>query len=129
MTTLSAVTNTKHTIPPKTRIASIDILRGFVMLLMLVDHVRERFYYHQNVSDPMDIDTTSTELFFTRISAHFCAPVFVFLTGLSAWLYANPDNKPQRSAQSFLLKRGLFVIFIEVTLINFSWFGDYNALY
>lgn len=118
-----------NTTQHKNRLASIDILRGLVMLLMLVDHVRERFYYHQNVSDPMDINTTSTELFFTRITAHFCAPVFVFLTGLSAWLYANPVNKPQRSAQEFLLKRGLFIIFIEVTLINFSWFGDYNALY
>lgn len=113
----------------KKRVASIDILRGIVMLLMLVDHVRERFFYHQQVLDPMDLDSTSTVLFFTRITAHFCAPVFVFLTGLSAWLYANPLNGPQRSAQTFLLKRGLFIIFIEITLINLSWFGNYNALY
>ena len=83
------------------RIASIDILRGLVMLFMLVDHVRERYFYHQNVSDPMDIDVTSPQLFFTRISAHFCAPVFVFLTGLSAWLYSHPANKPARSATPF----------------------------
>ncbi|MGV2871725.1 DUF1624 domain-containing protein [Colwellia sp. E150_009] len=113
----------------KKRIASIDILRGLVMLLMLVDHVRERFFYHHNVTDPITIDETSTSLFFTRITAHFCAPVFVFLTGLSAWLYAHPANKQPRSAQSFLLKRGLFIILIEVSLINFSWFGNYNALY
>ncbi|WP_286234899.1 DUF1624 domain-containing protein [Thalassotalea sediminis] len=113
----------------KKRLVSIDILRGLVMLLMLVDHVRERFFYHHNVADPMILDETDTSLFFTRISAHFCAPVFVFLTGLSAWLYAHPSNGNQRSAQSFLLKRGLFIIFVEITLINFSWFGDYNALY
>ncbi|XPF93191.1 DUF1624 domain-containing protein [Colwellia sp. RE-S-Sl-9] len=113
----------------KKRIASIDILRGFVMLLMLVDHVRERFFYHQNVTDPMTLNETSTELFFTRMTAHLCAPVFVFLTGLSAWLYAHPHNNPTRSASSFLFKRGLFIIFIECTLINFSWFGTYNILY
>ena len=77
----------------KKRVASIDILRGLVMLFMLVDHVRERFFFHQNVGDPMDLDTTSPQLFFTRVSAHFCAPVFVFLTGLSAWLYSHPHNK------------------------------------
>jgi len=113
----------------KKRIASIDILRGFVMLLMLVDHVRNRFFAHQLITDPITINETSTELFFTRMTAHICAPVFVFLTGISAWLYAHPHNKPHRSASSFLLKRGLFIILIECTLINFSWFGSYNILY
>lgn len=113
----------------KKRIASIDILRGLVMIFMLVDHVRERIFYHQNVTDPMTIDQTSTELFFTRMTAHLCAPVFVFLTGLSAWLYSHPHNKAPRSASSFLFKRGLFIIFVECTLINFSWFGNYDILY
>ncbi|GGI80032.1 DUF1624 domain-containing protein [Shewanella gelidii] len=111
------------------RIASIDILRGLVMLLMLVDHVRERLYYHHPISDPMTLDETSVALFFTRIATHFCAPVFVFLTGLSAWLYAHPAQGAPRSASAYLLKRGLFIIGIEVTLINFSWFGAYDALY
>ena len=83
--------------PIKKRIPSIDTLRGFVILLMLVDHVRERFFLHMQVSDPLIIETTSSGLFFTRLSAHLCAPIFVFLTGLSAWLYANPHNKPKRS--------------------------------
>ena len=113
----------------KNRIPSIDILRGLVILLMLVDHVRERVFLHMQVADPMIIDETSSALFFTRFMAHFCAPVFILLTGLSAWLYANPANKPQRNVQSFLLKRGLFIIFLEITLVNFSWFGSYNALY
>lgn len=111
------------------RIASIDILRGFVILLMLVDHVRERFFLHKQVLDPMDIDTTDPELFFTRLSAHLCAPIFVFLTGISAWLYANPSSGIKRSAPSFLFKRGLILILLEVTLINFSWFGAYHTLY
>lgn len=113
----------------KKRIASIDILRGLVMLLMTVDHVRERFFYHLNVSDPMDLDSTSPQLFFTRIIAHFCAPVFVFLTGLSAWLYAHPPARAPRSATSFLFKRGLFIIFIEIAVINWLWSGDYQTLW
>ncbi|MGO4891788.1 DUF1624 domain-containing protein [Flavobacterium sp. W21_SRS_FM6] len=113
----------------KKRIASIDIVRGLVMLLMLVDHVRERFFYHQQVSDPMELDTTSPQLFFTRLSAHFCAPVFVFLSGLSAWLYAHPANKPQRSPRGFLFKRGVFIIFIEIAVINWLWMGSYETLW
>lgn len=126
---LHQASSPNHAVALKKRIASIDILRGLVMLLMLVDHVRERFFYHQNVSDPMALDSISTELFFTRITAHFCAPVFVFLTGLSAWLYANPANKAPRSAAAFLFKRGLFIILVEATLINLSWFGTYHVLY
>ncbi|WP_411991771.1 DUF1624 domain-containing protein [Agarivorans sp. DSG3-1] len=124
-----------HTVTPQNspvkgpRLASIDIMRGLVMVFMLLDHLRERFYYQHKITDPITIEDTEAELFFTRILAHLCAPIFVFLTGVSAWLYANPANKPPRSAQQFLLKRGLFLVLLEVTLINFSWFGAYNALY
>lgn len=113
----------------RSRIQSIDMMRGLVMLIMLLDHVRERFFYHMQVLDPMDLDETSASLFFSRFAAHLCAPVFVFLTGLSAWLYANPANGPARSARSFLLKRGLFLIALEVTLINFSWMGSYHTIW
>ncbi len=113
----------------KKRIASIDVLRGIVMVIMLMDHVRERIYLHMQVSDPMDVSTTSPELFFTRLAAHLCAPVFVFLTGLSAWLYSHPANGKTRSATDFLLKRGLFLVFIEVAVINFAWMGEYHTLW
>lgn len=113
----------------RSRIQSIDMMRGLVMLIMLLDHVRERFFYHMQVLDPMDLDETSASLFFSRFAAHLCAPVFVFLTGLSAWLYANPVNGPARSARSFLLKRGLFLIALEVTIINFSWMGSYHTIW
>lgn len=113
----------------KSRIASIDVMRGLVILLMAVDHVRERFFYHLNVSDPMDLDNTSPALFFTRITAHLCAPTFVFLTGLSAWLYAHPARGGIRSPSSFLFKRGLFLVLIEVTLVNFSWFGNFDTIF
>ncbi len=113
----------------KSRIASIDIMRGLVILLMAVDHVRERFFYHLNVSDPMDLDATSPALFFTRMTAHLCAPTFVFLTGMSAWLYAHPARGGTRSPSSFLFKRGLFLVLIEVTVINFSWWGNFDTIF
>ena len=102
------------------RIASIDALRGFVMLLMLVDHTREAFFIHAQVSDPMDLSTTSPALFFTRLSAHLCAPVFVALTGVSAWLYGQKAGGAGAAA-GFLFKRGLFLVALEVTLVNFGW--------
>ncbi|WP_276197630.1 DUF1624 domain-containing protein [Ferrimonas senticii] len=113
----------------KVRLHSIDILRGLVMIIMLLDHVRERFFYHQLITDPMTIDATDPKLFFTRLIAHLCAPTFVLLTGLSAWLYANPSSGIGRSPVAFLIKRGLFLVLLEATLINFSWFGAYQTLY
>lgn len=113
----------------KQRINAIDMMRGLVILIMLLDHVRERFYLHMQVSDPMDISVTEPGLFFSRFAAHFCAPVFVFLTGLSAWLYAHPQAGPQRSARRFLFKRGLFLIALEITIITVSWMGSYQTVW
>lgn len=105
----------------RSRIEVIDVMRGLVMVIMVLDHVRERFYLRVPVSDPMDVATTEPLLFFTRVLAHFCAPMFVFLTGLGAWLYANPANGAPRSATGFLVKRGLLLVVLEVTVILFSW--------
>jgi len=102
------------------RIQSIDALRGLVILLMLVDHAREFFFIHAQVSDPMDVTATSPALFFTRLTAHLCAPVFVALTGMSAWLYASKKGGAP-AASAFLFKRGLFLIVLELTLVNFAW--------
>jgi len=104
---------------PRNRIASIDALRGLVMLLMLVDHVREFFYLHAQVSDPMAVATTPPALFFTRLLAHLCAPVFIALAGLSACLYG--QRAGPRETSLFLLKRGLFLVVLEWTLVNFAW--------
>jgi uncharacterized membrane protein len=106
--------------PTSVRIQSIDALRGLVILLMLVDHAREFYFIHAQVSDPMDVTATSPALFFTRLTAHLCAPVFVALTGLSAWLYASKKGGAP-AASAFLLKRGLFLIVLELTLVNFAW--------
>jgi len=128
-TTTPAETSSAATTVIKSRIASIDVLRGLVIVLMAVDHVRERYFYHLNVSDPMDLEATSPALFFTRMTAHLCAPTFVFLTGMSAWLYAHPARGGIRSPSSFLFKRGLFLVLIEVTIVNFSWWGNFDTIF
>ncbi len=103
------------------RIGAIDTLRGLVMALMLVDHVREFFYLHRQVADPMVIGETSPELFFTRLTSHFCAPVFIFLTGLGAWFHGRRDGATRQGTAAYLAKRGLLMIALELTLVSFAW--------
>jgi uncharacterized membrane protein len=102
------------------RLLSIDALRGLVILFMLLDHVRETFLLHRQVSDPMDIASTEPALFFSRTLAHLCAPVFVLLTGLSAWLFGE-KYAGKADVSAFLFKRGLFLVVLEFTLVNFAW--------
>ena len=99
--------------PPKFRIHSVDILRGLVMIVMALDHTRD--FLHFNI-DPTNLQTTTPILFFTRWITHFCAPVFVFLSGTSAFLSGRRKTKKQLS--SFLLKRGIWLIVIELTVFN-----------
>jgi len=107
-------------VPLRQRLLSIDALRGLVILFMLLDHVRETFLLHRQVSDPMTIDSTEPALFVSRTLAHLCAPVFVLLTGLSAWLYGQ-KYQGRRDVSAFLFKRGLFLVVLEFTLVNFAW--------
>ena len=106
--------------PPSSRLHSIDALRGLVILFMLLDHVRETFYLHMQVSDPMDVAQTDPALFFSRTLAHLCAPVFILLTGLSAFLYGE-KYQGRAAVSEFLFKRGLFLVVLEFTLVNFAW--------
>ena len=131
LSTVRAAPTTAHdaTAAHRSRITSIDALRGLVMVIMLLDHVRETLYLHLQVTDPMTLPGTAPVVFFSRLAAHFCAPAFVFLTGLSAWLYANPPSGVPRPVRSFLLKRGLLLIALEFTVINFSWSGTFNIIY
>lgn len=107
----------------RTRMIAIDALRGFVMLCMLVDHVRETFFLHRQVTDPMDAFTVAPELFFTRMVSEICAPVFIFLTGLSAYLYGQSHTPKETSA--FLFKRGIFLVFLELTFVCFAWTAEF----
>ncbi|AUG02460.1 hypothetical protein CXQ81_18220 [Pseudomonas sp. 09C 129] len=106
-----------------TRMLAIDALRGFVMLCMLVDHVRETFLLHRQVTDPIDALSVTPDLYFTRMLSEICAPVFIFLTGLSAWLYSQKHSLGETSV--FLLKRGLFLVFLELTFVCFAWNAEF----
>ena len=105
------------------RVASIDALRGLVMLLMLVDHVRETVYLHAQVGDPVDVLTTPVGLFLTRSLSHICAPVFIALTGLGAWFHGSTHTR--RETSMFLLERGAFLVLLELTVVGFAWTAEF----
>lgn len=92
------------------------------MIVMALDHVRDYFHADAMLYDPMDLSRTNVFLFFTRFITHFCAPTFMLLSGTSAYLVGL--RKGKKALSIFLLTRGLWLIFLELTLINFAWFFD-----
>jgi uncharacterized membrane protein len=82
------------------RLTSIDLLRGLVMIIMALDHTRDFFHIAANTGDPLDLATTTPVLFFTRFITHYCAPVFVFLAGTSAFLQSQRKPKKELSLLS-----------------------------
>lgn len=110
---------------PKNRIESIDVLRGIAMVIMALDHVRDYFHITSNTDDPLNLATTTTALYFTRWITHFCAPIFVFLSGTSAYLQSL--RKTKKELGTFLLKRGCWLIAVEWTIVAFAW--TFNPAY
>lgn len=110
------------TLVKSTRIQSIDLLRGVVMVVMALDHVRDYFHLGAMNYDPVNMDTTTPALFFTRFITHYCAPIFVFLAGTSAFLYGSKKSKAQLA--KFLMSRGLWLIIVEIIIMDFLWWFD-----
>ncbi len=113
----------------KPRVQSIDILRGSIMVIMALDHVRDYFHIYAVTDNPTNLATTTPILFFTRWITHFCAPTFLFLSGISACLAGRSKTKKELSI--FLIKRGLWLVFAEVTLVTLALTFDplYNTIY
>lgn len=113
------------------RVDSIDILRGIVMVIMALDHVRDFFYRvvleaaDTVATGPTDLATTTPALFFTRWITHFCAPIFLFLAGTSAYLMGLKKSKAGLSR--FLITRGIWLVIIELVVITLAW--SFNPLY
>lgn len=106
--------------PAKTRIQSVDLLRGLVMVIMAMDHVRDFFHADAYHFSPEDLTRTNGLLFFTRWMTHFCAPVFVFLSGVSVYL-ARTRWGDTAAVSRHLITRGLWLILLEWTVLEFWW--------
>ncbi|MCP9753341.1 DUF1624 domain-containing protein [Ferruginibacter sp. HRS2-29] len=107
------------------RINSIDILRGLVMIIMALDHTRDYFHSSAITADPMNPETTTIPLYFTRWITHYCAPIFVLLSGISAFL--SSKNKSRKEASAFLIKRGIWLVIVEIVIVTLGIF--FNPFY
>ena len=117
----SDVPRSQTTTAVKTRLQNIDALRGFVMVLMLLDHVRETWFVYYPVADPVDARTVFPALFFARLAVSLCAPIFVALTGLGVFLFHS--NHTVQETRAYLVKRGLLLMAFDVFYLSELYWG------
>jgi uncharacterized membrane protein len=127
----SRITQAKESIPPlrgAARLESVDALRGLVMVIMALDHVRDFVHSGAMSQPPTDLATTTPVLFFTRWITHLCAPTFMLTAGLGAFLWWQ-RGRSRRELSTFLLTRGVWLIVLELTVMrlayNFSFSTEY----
>ena len=101
------------------RLDMVDLLRGFVIALMVLDHTRDYFHVSAYTFDPTDPQRTHVWLYLTRWVTHLCAPTFVFLAGVSVYLQG-ANGKSKAALTRFLLTRGAWLIVLELTVISFG---------
>src|SRR3954469_11874401 len=97
------------------RLTSVDAIRGAVMILMALDHVRDFFHRGAMQFSPTDLTRTTPVLFLTRWITHFCLPAFVFTTGIGAFLWLRRRNRGKKQLSVFLLQRGALFVLLELT--------------
>jgi uncharacterized membrane protein len=107
----------RPTVAASSRIDAVDLLRGLVMVLMVIDHTRD--FFGNAAIDPTDLSSATPALFMTRWVTHFCAPVFAFLAGAGAYL-AGVKGRSRSNLAAFLATRGLWLIFLELTVVKFG---------
>jgi len=123
MATAAPAYSVRPATPTRARLDSIDLLRGIVMVIMVLDHTRDFVHGPALRYDPTDLASTSFAIFMTRWITHFCAPVFVFLSGVSAYLQ-KMRGKSIPDLARFLLSRGIWLIAVEIVVLHaLIWFN------
>src|SRR5258708_13180470 len=112
------------TTAPNRRIDSIDAVRGLIMIIMALDHVRDFIHRGAMSSSPTNLATTTPVLFMTRWVTHFCAPVFMFTAGLGAFLWWQ-RGRTRRELSIFLLTRGAWLVVLELTVMRLPYASDF----
>src|ERR1700689_3502872 len=100
------------------RVQSVDAMRGAIMMLMAIDHIRDFVARSAMQFSPTDLTRTTAAIFFTRWITHFCAPVFILTAGLGAFLWMSRGGHSKTELSRFLVTRGLWLIFLEITVLR-----------